>query len=150
MTADNIEKIRKDALSDIKEKIKKNPKYLHPCNKERLEDMKRLEFNNGYDFTCWMVQNGIINNPTNVQHKQWKKTLKNAGCKTRSEYENKNAQKTGFKDYTESLKVDRWNRGDNEPVEFKDDCSSYIGCIVGEDGIGGSVLDMMFEEVEKK
>ena len=27
---DNIEKIRKDAITEIKEKIKKDPKYLHP------------------------------------------------------------------------------------------------------------------------
>lgn len=150
---DVIAEIRKSAVDNIKEKVKRNPGpfgYLHPINKERLDDMERLKFKNGYEFTVWMQNNGIMNNPTDVQHKQWKKTLKNAECKTRTEYENKNAQKTGFKDYAESLKVDSWNRGDNEPVEFKDDCSSHIGCIVGEDEIGYSVLGMIFEKVEKK
>lgn len=37
MTKDNIENIRKDAIVEIKEKIRNNPKYVHPLNKERLE-----------------------------------------------------------------------------------------------------------------
>lgn len=51
---DNIEKIRKNAITEIKEKVKKSPGYLHPCNKERQEDMKRLKFISGYEFTYWM------------------------------------------------------------------------------------------------
>lgn len=110
MTIDNIEKIRKDALSDIKEKIKKDSKYLHPCNKERLEDMKRLEFSSGYDFTCWMIQNGIMESP--------KRTMK---------YRNECARKAGFKDNAERQKIRRWTKGDRGPKEFNEDCASYFG-----------------------
>jgi hypothetical protein len=55
---ESIENIRKNAIDEIKEKVKKNPKYLHPMNKERLEDMKRLIFISGNGFTQWMQKNG--------------------------------------------------------------------------------------------
>jgi len=41
MIEDNIENIRRSAIPKIKEKIKKDPRYIHPC--ERQEDMKRLK-----------------------------------------------------------------------------------------------------------
>ncbi len=56
---DSIENMRRNTISEIKEKIKKDPKYLHPCNKERLEYQKNLKFENGYEFTYWLQQNGI-------------------------------------------------------------------------------------------
>lgn len=63
---DDIEKLREDTISEIKEKVRKNPKFLHPCNKDRLEYQKILKFENGYDFTVWMQQNGIMRNPSDV------------------------------------------------------------------------------------
>jgi hypothetical protein len=87
MIEDNIENIRRNAISEIKEKMKVS-KYLHPCNKERQEDMKKLEFENGYKFTCWMQQNGILKNPTKV----------------RQEVEDICAQKLGFKNENERYK----------------------------------------------
>ena len=63
---DNIDILRRKAIADIKEKIKRNSKYLSPANKERLEDMKKLMFVSGNEFTQWMQKNGIMNNPTDV------------------------------------------------------------------------------------
>jgi hypothetical protein len=57
---ENIQDIRKIVIDKIKEKAKKNPKYLHPVNKERLEDVKRLAFISGNEFTKWMQMNGTI------------------------------------------------------------------------------------------
>ena len=48
---ENIKKVRKDSIIEIKEKVKKNLGYLHPCNKEirekwevtnRLDKLKEL------------------------------------------------------------------------------------------------------------
>lgn len=49
--------------------LKKNPGssgYLNPCNRERLEDTKRLMFVSGNEFTQWMQQNGIMKNPIDI------------------------------------------------------------------------------------
>lgn len=124
---DNIEKIRKDAVKEIKEKAKKNPGYLHPCNKERLEDMKRLGFVVGNDFTCWMQQNGIMKNPTDVERKKRERSVENAGCKTWPEYKDKKAQEAGFKDQKEQLKEWRHKTGRNLPAEDNPDCPSHFG-----------------------
>jgi hypothetical protein len=74
-----IEKLRQEAVSDIKKKIRNNSKFLHPCNKEKLEYQRKLKFENGYDFTVWMQQNGIMKNPANIYRKQKEKTATNAG-----------------------------------------------------------------------
>ena len=47
---ENSDEIRRKAIKYIKEKVNKNPGYLHPCNRERLEDMKRLGFICGKNF----------------------------------------------------------------------------------------------------
>lgn len=46
----------KDVIDEIKEKVRNNPNFLSPCNKERLEHQKKLKFANGNDFTCWMQE----------------------------------------------------------------------------------------------
>ena len=46
---EDIEKIRKDTITGIKKKVKKDPKYLNSANKERQEDMRTLKFANGYN-----------------------------------------------------------------------------------------------------
>lgn len=56
---ESIENIRRDIIIEIKEKVKRNLGYLHPCNKERQEDMKDSNFN-GNEFTNWMQQKGIL------------------------------------------------------------------------------------------
>jgi len=138
----NIDEIRRNVVIEIKEKVKRNPKYLHPCNKERLEDMKRLMFISGNEFTNWMQQNGVMMNPTEVELEMRKKKIKNAecrtekeyrdklaqedGCKNRKEHDNKKAQEFGFKDTSERAKIRRWETGYNEPAEFNEDCSTWF------------------------
>lgn len=128
---DDIEKIRESAIVEIKEKVNKNPKYLHPMNKERQEDMKRFMFANGNDFTHWMQQVGIMKNPSDIHSDEYRKTIENAGCKTFKEYDDKLAQREGFENGAER---DRdHNReykhriGKHLPREFNEECTAWFG-----------------------
>jgi len=124
---ESIENIRKNAIDEIKEKVKKNPKYLHPTNKERLEDMKKLMFVSGNEFVDWMRQNGILVSTISIRHKNIRRIIENAGCKTEQEYRNKLAQRSGFKDFNDQRREWRHERGENLPLEFNEDCSSWFG-----------------------
>lgn len=78
---ENIENIRKNAMVSIKEKIKKNPGYygyLHPLNKERQEDMKRLGFVTGYEFFRWIRQYGLTKNSDSNEYDESDKIEKYA------------------------------------------------------------------------
>ena len=66
MIENDIENIRINAISEIKEKVRQDSKYVHPCNKERQDDQKRLKFLYGYEYIRWMQQNGILKNSTNI------------------------------------------------------------------------------------
>jgi hypothetical protein len=131
---DNIDKIRKEAISKIKEKIKKNPGhcgYLHPCNKERLEDMKTLGFQNGNNFTHWMQQNRIMKNPANAYNERMEKIAKDAGCKTSKEHLDNLAKNAGFKDNAERKRerLREWTHdtGICLPYGSNEDCPTYFG-----------------------
>lgn len=113
-------------IKEIKEKIKKNPKYVHPCNKEFQEYIKRYGFENGYKFICWMQQVGIMNNPVNIGRKLTQEKIKNAGCKTEKEYKDKKSQELGFKNNSDRIK--EWKHYTVPPLsEYNKDCSSYFG-----------------------
>lgn len=73
-----------------------------------------------------------------------------AGCKTDIEYRNRRARDEGFEDNAEKQRERVHERGIKIPIEFNEDCSSHIGCLIGEDRIGRPILGMIFEEVEKK
>lgn len=90
-----------DIVKEIKEKINNNPLYTNPCSKEFQEDIKRYGFGNGNEFISWMKQNGILRNSTKVRHEEHKMTVINAGRKTEKEYQEKCAQKLGYKDRAE-------------------------------------------------
>ena len=124
---DNIEEVRRNAMAEVKEKIKKDKKYMHPLNKERNEDMKRLGFTSGYEFICWAQRNGILKNPTDIDREMRRTTVENAGCKTLKEYFDKCAQKSGFKDWTEKRREWRYATGMFLPREFNEDCSQWFG-----------------------
>lgn len=124
---DNIDDIRRNTIIEIKEKIMKNHGYLHPCNKERLEDIKRLGFASGNEFIQWMQQNRILKNPTDIDREICRKTIENAGCKTLKEYNDKCAQKNGFKDWIEKRREWRYETGRCLPREFNEDCSHFFG-----------------------
>lgn len=151
---ENIDEIRRKVVTEIKDKVRKNPGYAHPCNKERQEDMKRLKFASGNDFTRWMQQNGILVNPTDIKRKELEKTIKDAECKTCKEYRDKCAQSAGFENDAVRRRdyYREWthNAGISIPMEFDEECESHIGVCIGEDEIGRRMLDVMFEEVDKK
>lgn len=123
---ESIQDIRKNAIDEIKEKAKKNPKYLHPVNKERLEDMKRLAFISGNEFTKWMQINGIMNSPTKINLRRKERKLEKANCKTEYEYKNKCAKNAGFEDYAERCR--EYMHEKIPPLSYlNEDCSLWFG-----------------------
>lgn len=65
-----IEKIiNVDIIREVKEKIRNNIGYLHPCNIEFQKDINRYGFNSGHEFTTWMQNNGIMKNPREIDNK---------------------------------------------------------------------------------
>lgn len=128
MMKENIHEIRIEWIAKIKEKVRKNPKYIHPCNKERLEDMEILQFSNGYDFTCWMQQNGILNSPARTRDKYFQ----GKGFKDRREYEDKCSRDSGFKDSSERRKEWTHDTGRNLPKELNKDCPAWFGDFICE------------------
>lgn len=128
---EDIEKIREDSIEEIKEKVRKNPKFLSPVNKERLEYQEKLKFANGNDFTNWMQQVGIMKNHIDVERKRHEKTIKDAGCNTEKEYRDKCARSAGFKDSAEQHRdyYREWTHetGRNFPAEDNPDCPRCFG-----------------------
>lgn len=118
-----IEDIRRDSIEDIKKKLNTNSKYLHPCNKERLEDMKRLKFVNGNEFIEWMRQKGIIKSTT-------KAFLEGKECRTIREYKDKKARDAGFKDWNEKNKEWKYETGRNLPIDFNEDITENLLAIL--------------------
>lgn len=61
-------------IKEIREKIKKlktyGRDYVHPCNREFQEDMKKYGFENGNKFICWMQNNGILINSIIVHRRR--------------------------------------------------------------------------------
>lgn len=126
---DDNEIIKRCTILKIKEKVKNNPKYIHPCSKD---NMKILGFENGYMFIKWMQQNGILKNPTDIKRKDRERTIKNSKCKDLKEYQDKCAQKLGLRDRLE--KKNQWGY-DAEgviPMSKNKDCSAHFGVYIGE------------------
>lgn len=128
---EDIEKIREDAIEEIKEKVRKNPNFLSPVNKERLEYQEKLKFSNGNEFTNWMQKVGIMKNPIDIERERYRKTIKDAGCNTNKEYRDRCAQNAGFKDSAEQHRdyYREWTHetGRNLPAEDNPDCPRYFG-----------------------
>jgi len=110
-TENNIENIRRKAIVEIKKRVEKNVGYLHPCNKDRLNDMKRLMFVSGCEFTGWMQQNGIMKNPTDVRRKD----------------DDISAKSLGFENNSDRHKEYMHTTGRQLPLSDNKDCSSYFG-----------------------
>lgn len=115
----DIDKIRVESVVKIKEKVIKNPGYLHPCNKERQIDEKRLGFSNGYEYTCWLQKIGIMKNTTDIIREQNDKTAKNANCKNWNEYQ----------------KELMYDKGIHSPLSDNKDCSYYFGLFIAQNYI---------------
>lgn len=140
MVENSIEDIRRKAIAEIKEKIKKNLKHAHPCSKEFQEDMKRLKFENGNKYISWMLQNGILIDST------YDSRIKNKNCTNYKEYKNKCAQDLGFKNRSEYVKIWRWEKGIQSPM-MDEDSSLNFGVHKGE-AVFEKFLLTIFEYVE--
>jgi len=144
MTIDSAE----DILTEIKEKIKKNPKYLYPMNKEFQEDAKKFGFLSTGRYVVWLQQNGILKNPTDVEKRFKEESARKRGFKDykechRQEYQNKKEIKR------EQIKLRRYIRGVQTPMEINKLCTAYLGVDIGEMKIAKKILDMIFECTEK-
>ena len=98
----------------------------NPCSKEFQEEAKRLGLT-GFQYVQKLREDGKLVNITDFDRKIRLKKIKDAGCKTETEYKNKCAQTAGFKDYAERVKEISHNAGRNFPKEFNEDCSHYFG-----------------------
>ncbi len=127
MIDENIENIRKDAISGIKEKVKKNPKYLHPCNMERKNDADILGFSNGYEYTCWLQQIGIMKNPVDITRQRHYAVAKNQGFESWAEYQYSLAIEKGFSNTTEYRDYIVKKRGFRDIKEYKDHVAKKKG-----------------------
>lgn len=141
MTENNIENIRSGAIQEIKAKIKKNRKYVHPCNKDFQDDIKRLRFDNANRYIYWMQQNGILANPTDIKRKELISVIKNSGCKNQKEYREKCVQRLGFenlKDYRDDRARKRGYDDDTDrrrkglSMSENKNCTSYFGIEIAE------------------
>lgn len=128
-----IDKIRQESISEIKEKVRNNQKFLHPINIERLEFQKKLRFESGIEFTYWMQKNGIMNNSTIVQRKYLDKWAKDLGYENKREYDRDWTHRTGICNSLEDNK----------------DSHQYFGIQIGEKVIFKRFLENIFEYVEQ-
>ncbi len=86
----------------------------------------------GREFILWAKENGILKKDIEIYRKDLKIKLDNAGCKTEKEYDDKCAQKLGYKNYAERIKDRRWNKGIRSPASENEDCNTYFGIYITE------------------
>ncbi len=135
-------------IRDIKEKIKKNPKYINPCNREFQEDAKKFGFSSTSRYVVWLQQNGILKNPTNVDRKFSEDSAIRRGFKDYKEYHRHIYQND--KIYKrEQIKEARYLRGDAVPMDINKTCTASLGVDIGEMKISKKILGLIFEYMEK-
>ena len=140
MTIDSIE----DRIREIKEKINKNPRYLHPMNREFQEDAKRFGFHSTGRYVVWLQQNGILKNPTYVINKEINEWAKDKGFEDYNDYQRKER-----KDYKrEWSRESSWNNG-TIPMEFNSKCASNLGVYKAEKLFKRFLEKIIFNYVEK-
>lgn len=136
---------------DIKKKIKKNPKYLHPCNKERQEDMKRLGFVSGYEYICWLKQIGAIKNCSDIEHEYRNKLARIKGYKNDTDRRKADgdrlARELGYESFKDYAKELRYERGKILPAEFNENCPANFG--LKTEKLIEKFLFVIFEYVER-
>lgn len=104
----------------------------NPMSKEFQDECKRLGLT-GFQLIKKYKDEGKIISNSKANDKQHKVT--DIGCKTYKEYKDKCAQKLGYENNSERLKIKRWEQGIQEPMEFNTDCSSYFGIYIAENYI---------------
>ncbi len=101
----------------------------NPMSKEFQNECKRLGLT-GFQLTKKYREEGKIVSNSKANDLQQK--VINAGCKTYKEYKDKCAQKLGYENDSERMKMMRWEQGIHEPMEFNTDCPSYFGIYIAE------------------
>lgn len=154
MVNENIENIRQNAISEIKEKIKKKSECMHPCTKEFQEYREKLGFKSGNELVNWMRYVGILKNPSNISKKYFDSAVKKSGCNNRKEYMDYLAKRNGWKDNKEydRERIREWthNIGRASPMSSNEDCSQWLGIEVGEKIMGRYVLSILFESIKEE
>lgn len=89
----------------------------------------------GREFLIWALENGIFKQSSEIEKNKNKGLYDKAGCKNSKEYQDKNAQKLGYKNHAECVRIMRWNRGEYSPMSENDECSSYFGVYIAENYI---------------
>lgn len=135
-------------IKEIREKIKNDPKYLHPCNKEFQEDIKRFEFKNGNEFVSWMQQNGILLDPLKDNRRHHANTYNRYNCGSATEYMNLCAQKFGYKDRRERRNEYEWNNGIRSPISENRNHHSYSGVEIAQKIVAKMILPMILGNIK--
>ena len=120
-------------VAEIREKIKNNKNYLRSRSTPEFQnDIKKYGFISSSEFAIFLVDNGIAPDPTEVGRDARNKTIKNAGCKTSTEYRNHCANNAGYIDYAERQKEYRYDTGRSGLMSENKDCSLYLGVNIAE------------------
>ncbi len=139
-----------DIIAEIKEKINTNHRYLSPMNREFRDDIEKYRFSTGYEYTCFLQQNGVMNNPTKVNLHNKERWIKNTGCKNRRDYENKCVQNSGYKDCNDRQRKYRYNNRTDMPMSDNDECSSYFGIHIAENYIAKTFEDPVMMPINNR
>jgi len=119
--------------------------------------------NNVREFVKWAQKNGILSDPSKLEHDYRNNLAKRKGCDTytelivkragfylTTEYQNFCAQKRGYKDYAETVKERNWNKGKYTPLQESDNCPAYLGVHIAERKIARIVLPRILGNIKKE
>lgn len=73
------------------------------------------------EFAKWAKWEGMLKNDSEIYRKHLAEKLKNAGCNTKEEYDDKYAQKLGFKDrnqYRKNFSIDKYKLNDSKKEKY--------------------------------
>ena len=132
-------------IRDIKEKIKNNPKYLHPCNKEFQEEAKRLGLSGNELTNKYRKEGRIKPADSSISNRDNWNTRSSRYSKYDLHRKDYNNKKEYFRDY---VRKKRHMTGENLPMEDNESCSSHLGVQIGEIQFGKNFLSIIFEYVE--
>lgn len=150
---ENIESV----IKEIREKINNNPKYLHPCNKERLDDILKYGFENAANFNRFLKYYGILRNSSKKGYQKgslgylsrrankdgfnnlsdWNRWRISTGklniTEIEKQYQNSVFQNIGYKNKAEYDRELSYSNGIRLPSSENSDCPLFLGVIIGEE-----------------
>lgn len=108
-------------------------KKYNPMSIEFQDECKKLGLT-GYQYRLKLIKEGKVVNPSDIERKYQKTFFLKLGY-TKSEYQDRNCQKLGYKDRSDYSKERKYENGMHLPMEFNEDCSSYFGIYIAENYI---------------